>query len=64
MKNVFHLKFNSCWVPQSQVRHFVHVFCILCMRLRFRYFSLYILMHIDTPDDDCGYSVVLERSSV
>jgi hypothetical protein len=38
--------------------------CILCTCFRFRYYSLYSLVYTDTPQDDCGYSLVLGRSSL
>jgi len=27
----------------------------------FKYLGLYILVYFDIPDDDCGYSIVLEQ---
>jgi len=48
----------------TSLAHWFIFCCILCICFRFRSLSLYILVYLETPDDDCGYSKVLEQSSL
>ena len=48
----------------TSLAHWFVCCCISCVCFRFRYLSLYILLYIGIPDDDCEYSVLLERSSL
>ena len=62
-----YIVFDIQWLLSFIVTSLAHWFiccCILCMCFRFRCRILYILVYIDTPDDNCGYSEVLEWSSL